>query len=280
MINDQISVKNITLIGGDRRQAYMADLLCRHGYHVSVLGLTPLHSHSRLHICADPEEAVSGSRWIVCPTPFHKQLGISLEDLLKLLLPGQALAGGCIPDAVLDYCQKHSVRCHDFMKSEQVAIFNTIATAEGAIAEAILHHPGNLHGEKSLILGYGRCGKTLADKLKGLSSQVSVCARSHAALAQANAFGMDTFNFEKLPDKIHKFQYIFNTIPAMTLDEPLINKVNPFALILDIASDPGGVDFTAAKAAGINACLYPGLPGRYAPQASAGAFVTDLLNQF
>lgn len=280
MSNTQPVTKTLAIIGGDRRQAYMAELLCGHGYTVRVLGITPLCPHSHIQSCSYLEEAITGSDWILCPIPFHKGLGVPMEELLAHLTSQQALAGGCIPAHVLEYCHKHHIRCHDFMKSEPVAIYNTIATAEGAIAEALIRHPSNLHGEHALVLGYGRCAKTLAGKLKGFSAQVTVCARSPVHTALAGALGHHTLDWSLLSQNIGDFQYIFNTIPAMVLDETMIQNIHPTAIIIDIASAPGGVDFKAASSAGIDAGLYLGLPGKYAPLASAKALVTDLISQF
>ena len=43
------------------------------------------------------------------------------------------------------------------------------------------------------------------------------------------------------------------------------------ALVLDLASAPGGVDFEAARAFGIRCAAAPGLPGKWSPEAAAGA---------
>ena len=61
------------------------------------------------------------------------------------------------------------------MKDESIAVFNAVATAEGAILEAMLHKQTNIHHSRTLVLGYGRCGKVLSEKLKGLSAHVTVC---------------------------------------------------------------------------------------------------------
>lgn len=280
MIPVQPAQTSITMIGGDRRQEYMAELLCQHGYPVSVFGIAPPHLHKSLHICNNLKTAISGSDWILCPIPFHKNLGADIKEILSLMTSKQTLAGGCLSEDILGFCQNRSISFYDFMKSESVAMFNTIATAEGAIAEALLHHPLNLHGAKAIVLGYGRCGKTLAQKLNGLSAQVTVCCRSNDDLAMADALGHHPLSWSKLFDQIHQFQYIFNTIPAMVIDAKLIHNVHPDAIIIDIASAPGGVDFDAAKLAGIHAGLYPGLPGIYAPLSSAKALVTDLIAHF
>ena len=53
----------------------------------------------------------------------------------------------------------------EYMQEDDTAYHNAVATAEGAVAEAILHSTINLCGAKSLLIGYGRCGKVLADRL-------------------------------------------------------------------------------------------------------------------
>jgi dipicolinate synthase subunit A len=54
------------------------------------------------------------------------------------------------------------------MKDEKIVILNAIATAEGTIMEAIRSSDQNLHGSNCIELGYGRCAKVLAQKLKAL----------------------------------------------------------------------------------------------------------------
>ncbi len=48
------------------------------------------------------------------------------------------------------------------MKMNDVAILNAVATAEGAIAEAIKRSIINIHQSNCLVLGYGRCAQILA----------------------------------------------------------------------------------------------------------------------
>lgn len=63
------------------------------------------------------------------------------------------------------------------MKREELAVLNTIATAEGAIEIAIANTNKILHGSNVLVLGFGRIGKVLARKLAGLSTKVTCAAR-------------------------------------------------------------------------------------------------------
>ena len=164
------------------------------------------------------------------------------------------------------------------MKNEELAIYNSIATAEGAIAEAIQKSPLNLHRSECLVLGYGKCGKTLAAYLKGMFCRVTVCARRPDVRSEASILADEVISFDDIPDNLKQYSFIFNTIPNMIIDRSLLMSVKKQAIIIDIASAPGGVDFTAAKELGIPAWLCPGLPGKYAPESSARA-MTDVLMQ-
>ena len=59
--------------------------------------------------------------------------------------------------------------------------------------------------------------------------------------------------------------FIFNTVPALVLTKDILAKAQKNVLIYDIASAPGGTDFAAARALGLQAALLPGLPGKVAP---------------
>ena len=62
-------------------------------------------------------------------------------------------------------------------------------TAEGAIQLAMEELPITLHGARVLVIGYGRLGRVLADRLAGLKARVSVAARRYADLAWAENCG-------------------------------------------------------------------------------------------
>lgn len=277
-------LKKIAIIGGDKRQEYAAEILSQQGYLTAVYGIPGKDTADSL------QEAVTDADIILGPVPFSKdkrsinsresKRDMELTNLLDLMAAGQLLAGGCLPCFVIQYCELKQVACFDYMEQENLAVFNSIATAEGAIAEAMIHHPSNLHGGKALVLGYGRCARTLADKLKALSVQVTVCARSHEAHALAYAQGCQTLSFEILDKRLGEFDFIFNTIPSMVLDEIRLRKVSASAVIIDIASAPGGVDFTAAPALGLNASLCLGLPGKYSPFSSAKAITEEVLQHY
>jgi dipicolinate synthase subunit A len=154
------------------------------------------------------------------------------------------------------------------MKMDDVAIYNAIATAEGAIMEAIKMQPINLHKSRCLVLGYGRCAKVLAAKLKGMDAQVTVCARNKTARSLAKSFGLEVMDFTELKRRICQYDHIFNTVPKQILKEDILRKISKESCIIDIASYPGGTNHQMAEKLGICAKLCPSLPGIYSPKSS------------
>ena len=270
---------DIAILGGDIRQAYMTEIFRKSGLSVITYGLT----HPMIQdICVQGKtlrETISSSNLLVSAIPFSKD-GITIPSLtsasdmnvdcfLNTVSRGQILFAGMISPKVKQYFKTNQIDYFDFMEDDSIAIANGIATAEGAIMEAITKSPGNLHKSRCLVLGFGRCGKTLAMKLKGLEADVCIGARKASDLALSKALGFDAISLGSLKDTLSSFDYIFNSIPALVLDAYLLSKVSKDAVIIDIASAPGGLDYQKAKELGLNASLCLGIPGKVSPKASA-----------
>jgi len=277
----------ITFIGGDDRQFFMVKALVMEGASVCVYGLKMLEPIPEVTIAPDLITAMNFSDIIVGPIPFSKGENyvtsyIKPEDLtvqafINSIKITHKIFGGAIPLSICSYCEELHIMCIDFMKCEDVAIRNAISTAEGTIVEAITRSKIVLHKSPCLILGFGRCATVLAGKLKGLDANVTICARRSEALSLAQAIGYDTLPISDLEEHISKFDFIFNTIPALILDGNVLKSVNQQATIIDISSKPGGIDFEQATNLDINASLCLGLPGKYAPKTSADILVDALM---
>ena len=247
---------DFTIIGGDMRQVCLAKLLALKGYCICHYGLCePLKAP-----CIQPLdsllEAVSSSS--VC---------IEFADLLS---DGHTLFAGCIPKTFLELTQGKNISAFDFMASPEFSYWNAKATAESTLATAILLSPRTLFESRCLILGYGKCAKALARLLSMQTPYLSVAARNPVQLAEASLTGARTFSLEQLSDcELSSFDFIFNTIPAPVLTNTLLEQISPSALLLDLASAPGGFNLEKAKSMGKNAHLLLGLPGKYAPLSSA-----------
>ena len=276
---------NIGVFGLDMRQVYVTKALLNRGYSVCTFQLAELIEDENCTRMQTLEDIFSQCRVIIGPIPFAKKVSATGADdgaptaieVVKLLRPGQCIIGGAIPLALTEICADKNIFCYDLMKNEKIAILNAVATAEGSLMEAIAASTINLHGSRALVIGYGRCGKVLANKLLGLSAKVTVADKNAQALAWAQAMGIKTVEMTCLKALLGTFDYIFNTAPALVLDKHSLDFINPEATVIDIASLPGGVDFEYARLKGINARLCQGLPGKVAPKISAEILVNEII---
>lgn len=261
---------NCCVIGGDMRQYYLVDKLKNSGWQVFPFRVHELQSHYSL------TEAISMSDIIILPIPYTKDkktiptaseplpIGNFVSQLNKHIV-----FGGCFHEEFIEACSHTGNTLCDFMKDPTFELKNSIATAEGAMAEAIVHSSRNIQNSNCLVLGYGNCGTAIARALAGLSASVTVCARSTWQQATAYCNRYQIMDFHQLAEELSKFDFIFNTVPALVLTKHLLENVRADATIIDIASKPGGTDFEACKDLGISAHLCLGLPGKYSPKTSA-----------
>ncbi len=135
-----------------------------------------------------------------------------------------------------------------------------------------------MHGADCLVLGFGRVAKTLAHKLKALDARVCVEARKYEDLAWIDAYGYEGVHLANLGEYIGAFDVIFNTIPTTILDRRMLERVSPDALIIDLASKPGGVDLGAAQQLGRDVIWALSLPGKVAPNTAGNIIKDTILN--
>ena len=225
----------------------------------------------------DFEEAVTKAQDLLFPIPFCKGKRINLsdtkevtpEELLQLLRPGQKVFAGAIGKAFEEKAKEKGIICYDYMTEERIAVFNSIATAEGTIGEILHSFPYNLHGTSVLILGYGRCAKTLARKLKALDVKVAVYARRKDASMEAYAQGAEPVEKEALLQEMRKYPIVINTIPERIFRGKEIRQLSLETTIYEIASYPYCMDPKEAEKYRVKFRICPGLPGKYSPVSSA-----------
>jgi dipicolinate synthase subunit A len=155
------------------------------------------------------------------------------------------------------------------MELDSIAYLNAIPTAEGAIYKAMEYTETTIHGLNVLVLGFGRCGKILADKLKGLNANVFCEARNEKDLAHIKALGYNVVELNNIEAVLNDMDVIFSTVPAKILDKERLTFVKKDSIIIDLASAPGSVDYDECVRLGINAYLELGLPAKIAPKSAA-----------
>lgn len=265
------SKRSFGVVGGDRRQAELARLLREDGHQVLTYGLRSWGETST----ASLDEAL-GAETVILPLPLCRGEGVlnceegavPTAELFRRLRPGQRVLAGQVRHPQQREAQVCGVVLEDYFLREELTVANAAATAEGAIQVAMEHLDRSLLGMNCLVLGYGRIGKLLSHRLRGLGAEVTVTARKPEDLAWIRAYGFRRLRTSELDGNLSGFGAVFNTIPVPILGESLLAQLPPDCLCVDLASQPG-IDLTAAERLGRPCVWARSLPGRLLPQTAA-----------
>ncbi len=262
----------ITIVGGDKKSVMIADSLRKIGYTVRLCGLEKLIGNESIDI----KHALRISDKIILPLPSSRDFvhihtpfsdsELHLTDLATFARPRDILSAG-LPTrfGFTDYY------------TESLQIGNAVPSAEGAIMLAIEKHTKTLWGSACAVVGFGRIGKILADRLKAFGADVTVTARRDTDLAQASAYNLKTITTSQLDEYAFTYDIIFNTVPHTVITRNVLQKMRKDAVIIDLASGDGGTDFSSANEFGITAVHALSLPGKIAPRTAAELIVKSIL---
>lgn len=272
---------NFAIVGGDLRIIKLAKMLSIDGNKVYIYGLEKaeeLDGNKNIVKCDKLQEAVKNSDIIIGPIPFSSNgkdinspfsdIQITIRELMHFINAKLLIAGSITPE-VYKLANDEYIEIIDIMKREELAVLNTISTAEGAIQIAIENTNKIIHGSNILILGFGRIGKVLAKKLEGLSANVTCAARKNEDLAWIKTYGYKETNIKLLGENLSEYDVIINTVPNLILTEKNMKYIKDDCLLIDLASNPGGIDKKAAKDRMLKLICALALPGKVAPVTTA-----------
>lgn len=265
----------ISIIGGDLRIVSLAELLALDNYKVYTYGLEKADFNNQNIIkCKTLKETLEKSKKVIGPIPISfnentikmpfSEEKITIENVIDEL-SNHTFILGKVDRGIREKASAKDIEIVDILDIEEFTVLNIIPTVEGAIQVAMQETKRTLHGSNALILGFGRIGKLLSKSLMGLGVNVSCEARKNTDLAWINAYGYNAIYLKDLEKEIGKFDIIFNTIPTEILNKHLLEKVKKDALIIELASSPGGIDRKFAKENHINVVEALALPGKVAP---------------
>lgn len=266
------------VLGGDERSVLLCSLLWRDGHRVHSFALEKAELPSEIPKAGCLQGCVYGVDCVILPTPAEKAGQINApyaseplgtEDLLSALWPGQLLIGGKLSRELCLGAIGHGLQVSDIMQRRSFTVGNAALTAEGAVEKLMTSSRRSIWGSRVLVTGWGRIAKILALRLYALGAKVTVAARKDGDRAMAQALGLEALDFPALPGALPGFDFIVNTVPAQVLGEEELSLIRQDALLLELASAPGGFDAQQAEALGRKAIAAPGLPGRCAPYTAA-----------
>lgn len=273
------------IIGGDLRALTAARELAARGFETALYGIdTCAGECGNVTKCAELASAVRGASAVILPLPAMAdderircpltKKTILLQQVLAQMQPHQLLLGGRVSPALRRQAQASSVRLFDYYEREELKIANAVPTAEGALSVAMSEVPHTINGARCLVIGYGRLGRVLTRLLAALGAKVCVSARRDEDLAWIRTIGCEGVHTEDLDAVLHRFDLIFNTVPAPVLDAHALRQIRPGVPVIELASAPGGIDLESAKALGTKTVFALSLPGKCAP-VTAGRIIEE-----
>lgn len=267
-------INSFGIIGGDKRQLYCARSIADDGCNVFVSGFDKADMLMGLKN-TDIETVAKRCEALILPLPVttdgihintplsnHK---IKIDTDFIRLFDNKPIFCGMKNKLKPIYDLWKDSNLYDYGERDEFAVENAVPTSEGAIELAMHEYDGTINGARCLVTGYGRVGRVLSDMLCGIGAKVWVSARKQKDLAFIRAKGMQALLTSKLSGN---FDIIFNTVPSLVFDAHTLAKNAMGAIVIDLASIPGGVDFEAAERLSIKALHALSIPGRVAPKAA------------
>lgn len=279
---------SITCLGGDARSRAMAARLSSLGAQITTWGLLDEEEASGIGVSSSVCEALGGSRCVILPMPAFDAEGrltcvrqgervVSAEWLLSYLDPRTCVYGGLLSEQVCAMAQERGIRICDYAAMEEVQVLNAVPTVEGALCLAMQALNVTLWRARVAVLGYGRIGALLSERLGEMGAFVTVAARKSRDVARAEVAGHRVLWMKDeaaLAPLTSGFDVIFNTIPSRVLSPSLMKNMPKETVMIELTSKPGGWD---PKGEMCCRTIYaPGLPAKHAP-LTAGRILADCL---
>jgi dipicolinate synthase subunit A len=286
-VSSVLSGIKIAVLGGDDRELILVNELVRMGATVVVCGFPREMVGHGAFALNNLDEACKGAEVVILPLPGTSPDGVIravyseqelrlTEKSIQAMAPRALVIIGSAREFLKKWITNRELNLLEVAEIDEIAILNSIPTAEGAIQIAMEETNFTIHGSKSCVIGFGRIGITLARALKSLGSEVTVVARNQGQLARAYEMSCKKAELGDLQEIMHTVDLAFNTVPELVLNRSVLKYANPDVLIIDLATQPGGTDFEAANDYGLKAILAPGLPGKVAP-VSAGRILASVI---
>lgn len=276
-----IGYKTFAIIGGDKRQLYCARSLADDGFEVILGGFDKVLSMRGVSLMS-PSEAAQNAEVIILPLPSVDKEGnvpaVFSENKIPLSELAPFFSGKRVFTAMREKvltaapCLNPTL-LSDYYAREDFVLSNAYVTAEGAVKIAMEKFEGTLNGARILVCGFGRIGKALTRLLSAFSPSLTVSARKSEDLAAIRMLGAKAVRTDELYGE-KGFDIILSTVPSLIFRPELLAKIASDAVLIDLASAPGSVDFEAANRLGIDCIHALSLPGKSSPK-TAGEIIKD-----
>lgn len=251
-------------VGGDRRASYTVEYLREQGLQVCTYGVPGV------------ENGILPNRISTMLLPFPVGENRAVEDLLDRIGSDALVIGGKIGKYRAPLEQK-GTKLRDLCDSEPLTTLNGVATAEGALLLLLRESEITLWGSHCLVVGGGRIGMLLGERLSALGAKVCISARKEKDLAMIRARAMESDRTGVYDRGLGEYDFVINTVPAPVLNRAQLERLKPSCFLLELASAPGGFSPEECKALGLKTLSASGLPGLVSPKTAGILYGESIL---
>ncbi|MEZ4357216.1 MAG: dipicolinate synthase subunit DpsA [Eubacteriales bacterium] len=271
-------MREIFVIGGDKRQLLAAQILKEHGYTVMIYGFEKLPE-----AIGDmkPASLSLENKIVLLPLPYKNEYGyinmpysekiVHLTDLAEELSKCSYVVLGKADKEAIEILKGCDVPYSDLMNDEAFVVKNARITAEAAVNCIQARSEKAILDLDILISGYGRVTRCLLPILTSMSSKITVCTRSRKNAEWVFTHGARPGDSNNIKEEVKNADIIINTAPAVIFGKEEILATKPDVMYFELASPPYGIDFNAAMMLKRKVYIESSLPGRYYPESAAQA---------
>ena len=280
----------ICIIGGDLRIIKLAEMYANDGEKVYTYGLEKYFDKresenvENIVICDSIKEATSKANIVLSGMPFSKdginvnapfaENNIKLENL-KNELEGKTFVAGGIPQNIYE---DKTITAIDLLKNEKLTILNAIPTVEGTIKIAIAEREETIFESNVLVCGFGRIGKILCNRFRALGANIYCVARKEADLAWIREEKCIPLKYDEICEYAPKINIVINTVPSLVITKKELDCFNKDVLMIDVASNPGGIDKEYAASKNLKVITALEIPGKEAPKTAA-KYIKEIISK-
>ena len=261
-------MNNIVIIGGDKRQKMLSDILSNQGFVCRYIDSEEEFLK---------ENCIFKNDIIVLPVPISKDreyiyssnetFKLCISDVLSRADSTNFIFGGRITEAVKVYLTEKKIGYFDYSECEEFEIYNAYLTGLGAVKLLLENTEYDIKKKKALITGFGKVARFTAQEMLKAGCDVYVCARNKVQTAQAECSGCKIIEFEKRSSCLYLFDFVFNTVPENIFN--LEDVVHLKGKYFELASAPFGVRKEFFKGREDKYIFGGSLPGKYLPCSAA-----------
>ena len=275
----------VCVLGGDNRQLEIIKQL-QESCDITLVGYENLNSFQNLKKSRMPDIHISEFDAIILPvsginsdssikTSFGENFSVS-NSLFCYTKKDVLIFTGVMTDKLGEMLKRSNRQATVLMKDEDVIKQNTIPTVEGIIADIVYNTDTTINDSNVFIIGYGNIGKRLEYYLDLLGANITIGVidtKDLIELSNLNKNVILTTSGVQMEEVLGSTDVIVNTAPSSVLNPRNLRNTNTDAYVLDISSEPYGVDFEYASSRGIRSKLLSGIPSKVAPK-TAGLILT------